>query len=202
MSSSSKEKKAKGGKSKMLLIGLPVVILLAAGGAAGGYYFASGSATHAAEPEKDYPKLVERSDDEAPPAEGGKGGEGAAPREGTVSVDNDRFKPDPRKYSVVYVPIKENFTANLANGGGFIQISINLATYYDDTVVHNIERQQVPIRSAVLMILAEQDISELQTSAGKAQLQKKLTEGINEVLRSKEGFGGIDNVYFSNFVVQ
>ena len=202
MSSNVKEKKPKGGKSKLLLIGLPLVLLLGAGGAAGGYYMASGGTEHAAEPENDFPKLVKRSEEEAAPAEGGHGGDAAAPREGTVSVDNDRFKPDPRKYSVAYVPLKENFTANLANGGGFIQITINLATYYDDTVIHNIERQQVPIRSAVLMILAEQDIAELQTSSGKSMLQKKLTEGINNVLRAKEGFGGIDNVYFSNFVVQ
>jgi len=33
-------------------------------------------------------------------------------------------------------------------------------------------------------------------------LQRDLTQAINDVLRQKEGFGGIDNVYFTNLVIQ
>ncbi|WP_333917165.1 flagellar basal body-associated FliL family protein [Sphingomonas sp. LR60] len=40
------------------------------------------------------------------------------------------------------------------------------------------------------------------TGPGKAQLQKRLVATINQVLREKEGFGGISNVYFTTFVVQ
>ena len=37
---------------------------------------------------------------------------------------------------------------------------------------------------------------------GKIQLQKRLTDAVNEVLTEREGFGGVDNVYFKNFIVQ
>ena len=40
------------------------------------------------------------------------------------------------------------------------------------------------------------------TGEGKQLLQRDLTDAINQVLRDKEGFGGIDNVYFSNLVIQ
>jgi flagellar protein FliL len=68
--------------------------------------------------------------------------------------------------------------------------------------VQNIQRQNVPIRSAVLMVLSQQDAAVLSTPHGKQLLQRDLTTAINQVLREKEGFGGIENVYFSNLVIQ
>jgi flagellar FliL protein len=60
----------------------------------------------------------------------------------------------------------------------------------------------MPIRSAVLMVLADQDSFALQTPEGKKALQKQLKDAINQVLISKEGFGGIDDVYFTSFIIQ
>ena len=94
------------------------------------------------------------------------------------------------------------FTTNLADGSGFLQVGISLSTFYDGKVIGNIKRQQVPIRSVVLMVLAEQDPALLSTSHGKQSLQRLLTAAINQVLRDKEGFGGIDNVYFTSLVIQ
>ena len=39
-------------------------------------------------------------------------------------------------------------------------------------------------------------------SVFSAPLQRQLTAAINDVLRDKEGFGGIDNVYFTSLVIQ
>ncbi len=119
-----------------------------------------------------------------------------------MSVPNDKFKVDPRKYEITYYPITESFTTNLADGSGFLQIGISLSTFYDGKVINNIKRQAVPIRSVVLMVLAEQDPVLLSTSQGKQRLQRQLTAVINDVLREKEGFGGIDNVYFTSLVIQ
>jgi flagellar FliL protein len=52
------------------------------------------------------------------------------------------------------------------------------------------------------MVLSDQQAEVLATPAGKQMLQRRLTQAINGVLREKEGFGGIDNVYFNNLVVQ
>ena len=98
--------------------------------------------------------------------------------------------------------IEPAFTANLADGSGFAQVGLSLATYYDSRVVGNIKRQIVPIRSSVLMILSVQEASVLSTPGGRQLLQRQLTRAINQVLREKEGFGGIDNVYFTNLVIQ
>ncbi len=193
------EAKKKPSKLKRLMVFGGLMLVLVGGGAGAGLYF--GVNVMGAEPKEQNhnPKLVLRSEG-AEESEGEEGKE--APRVGTVSVPNDRLKPDPKKYAVAYHAMGENFTTNLADGSGFLQVGISLSTYYDDRVIANIKRQSVPIRSAVLMVLAEQDPAYLSTSQGKQRLQSQLTAAINDVLRSKEGFGGIDNVYFTSLVIQ
>ena len=190
----------KGGMKKKLMIGVTAFTLL--GGSAGaGAYFLAPMSDHKKEAENRNPKLVERGSEPTAPAEGTDDKE-VPLKTGTVSVPNDRFKVDPKKYEITYYPLEQSFTANLADGSGFVQIGISLATYYDGTIINNIKRQTVPIRSAVLLILSEQDPIVLSTAEGKLALQTQLTKSINTVLRDKEGFGGIDSVYFSNLVIQ
>ena len=58
------------------------------------------------------------------------------------------------------------------------------------------------MRSAILMALGDTTEEQVFTSEGKKQLQKRLAKAINDTLKQKEGFGGVGNVYFTNFVVQ
>jgi Flagellar basal body-associated protein len=196
------ESPKKGGKMKKLLLLTLGSTMLIGAGAGAGIYMGGGFAAEASKPEDLYPKLVLRSKsgEAAPASEAGK--DEAPLKVGTVSVPNDRFKVDPRKYEITYIPVDQAFTTNLADGSGFLQVGISLATFYDGKLVSNVRRQMVPIRSAVLMVLAEQDPALLSTSHGKQQLQRRLTGAINAVLREKEGFGGIDNVYFTSLVIQ
>jgi flagellar protein FliL len=83
-----------------------------------------------------------------------------------------------------------------------VQIGLSVSTYFDGKVIGNLKRQMVPIRSAVLMVLSEQDGTALSTAQGKQRLQVELTKAVNQVLRQQEGFGGIDNVYFTTLVIQ
>lgn len=200
--SKSKDAPAKSGKKlKILMIVAGGVALLAAG-VGGGIYATGGVASKQTAEEENRPKLVLRSDEPAEVAAEGGEGEAAPPKVGTVSVKNDRVVVDPKKYEVTYYPLEQAFTANLADGAGFVQVGLSLSTYYDGKVIANIQRQMVPVRSAVLMVLSQQDADFLSTPEGKIALQKQMTKAINAVLREKEGFGGIDNVYFSNLVIQ
>lgn len=186
---------------KKIVLALGAALALLGGGAATGVYLSGGITGDTPKVDPHRPKLVERSEEPQEPA---AEGEDAAPalKEGTVDVKNDRVPVDPRKYEVTYVNLDQSFTANLADGAGFVQVGLSLSTYYDGKVVQNIQRQGVPIRSAILMVLSQQDAQALSTPQGKKMLQRDLTAAINQVLRQKEGFGGVDNVYFSNLVIQ
>jgi flagellar FliL protein len=52
------------------------------------------------------------------------------------------------------------------------------------------------------MTLTEQDPTVIGTLQGKQALKQALKNAINEALTIREGFGGIDDVYFTSFVTQ
>jgi flagellar protein FliL len=193
----------KGGKTKKLLMFGIGGLALAGGGVGAGVY--AGGMLGEGKPHEDprKPKLVERSHEAEAASEGeGKEEKGPPVRVGTVSVAHDSAPIDPKKYEIAYYPIDQSFTANLADGSGFVQLGLSVSTYFDSRVADNLKRQMVPIRSAILMVLSDQQAQVLATPEGKQLLQRQLAKSINAVLREKEGFGGIDNVYFSSLVVQ
>ena len=109
---------------------------------------------------------------------------------------------DPRRYKASYYPIEKEFTSNLSDGESFVQVGLGVSTYYDERVFTNLQRHEMAVRSAVLLTLASHDPAKLSTPEGKIALQSQLKSAVNEVLRAKEGFGGIDGVYFTSFVMQ
>jgi len=95
-----------------------------------------------------------------------------------------------------------NFTSNLRGGDNFVQIGLGLSTFYDDHVKDNVERNMMAIRSAIILTISEADPVEITTLSGKEALKNALKDAINRVLTNREGFGGIDDVYFTSFVTQ
>ena len=105
------------------------------------------------------------------------------------------------RYKASYYVIEQPFTSNLRDTDGVMQVNVSVGTFYDHRVVDALKDNEIPVRSAVLMVLAEQDAATLATPAGKTALQKSLTAAINGVLKQKTGYGGADNVYFTNFII-
>ena len=172
-----KKKKKKGKKKLVLFLG----VLLLAGGGGAGFYFMQGGATEAKAAEADVPQLV---------------------RKGGRVPEGDEKPGEGSPYEASYFQLEKEFTSNLRDSVHFIQLGIAVSTDYDSRVIENVKRHEIAVRSAVLMTLSETDEEEVFTAEGKKQLQKRLTKAINETLREKEGFGGIGNVYFTNFIVQ
>ena len=172
---------------KTILIGTVAVLAVGGGSAGAAVYLTGGAPVEAVD--EHLPKLVARDDANAGAVERAT----AAARQG---------RPDPELFKISYIPIEENFTSNLSGGTAFVQIGLSLSTYYDEQVPANVEHHMLAIRSAVLVTLAEQDAQALTTTAGKDALRVTLTRTINAVLREREGFGGIDDVQFTAFVMQ
>ncbi len=185
------EPEKKGGLVKKLMIGLILIAVLGGGGGAAGFYLAGSVNTdnHEAE-DPNQPKLVVRD------------GEAPAVVEKPTAGKASKPKFNEAAFKATYYPIEKPFTSNLRESSRFAQMSLAIATYYDERVLENIQEHETAIRSAVLMTLAEQDAETLGTQQGKQTLQGLLTTAINKVLEEKSGFGGIDNVYFTSFVVQ
>jgi flagellar protein FliL len=198
------KKKGKIGKIAILAVGAVALI----GGGVGAGLYASGSGLiggHKAAAAAPGPHLVPKSEQKRPSKDGkGEGGHGGG--EGEAKTEDHGMPTPPgeggERYASNYYAMEKEFTANLQDSVHFLQIGIAVSTPYDDTVIQNLKTNDIAVRSAVLMTLGDTTEDQVFTSDGKQGLAKKLAASINKVLKEKEGFGGISNVYFTNFVVQ
>lgn len=214
----------KKGKMKMILLIVVGVVVLLGGGIGAGLYAAGsglvgggGGGKHEEKEDPNKPHLVPKSEQKRAGEGGGEGGEHGGGGEGGGGGEHGGGEgeakeehvgaPTPRgsggeEYASNYYAMEKEFTANLQNSIHFVQVGVAISTPYDDKVINNLKTNDIAVRSAILMTLGDTTEDQVFTSGGKQQLQKRLASAINAVLKEKEGFGGISNVYFTNFVVQ
>ena len=194
--------KKKGGFMKIIIM-VVILLLVAGGGVAGGLYaMQSGliGGSHAAAEavvHYDKPKLVPKSDEKRGGPNNEEHGGG-----GVVSGSHTPMGAGADKYASTYFSFDKEFTSNLRESVHFIQVGIAVSTPYDERVIDNIKTHEIAVRSAILLALGDANEEQVFAVEGKEKLQSHLVHAINDVLRQKEGFGGVSNVYFTNFVVQ
>ena len=188
------KKKKKGGKLKLILIAL---VLIGAAGGGGTYYAMSAGLLGGGHEEKvvnNGPRLVPKSEEKR--ATGGEGeGGGAAGKSAPLGTGGD-------KYASTYYAMDKEFTSNLKDSVHFVQVGLAVSTPYDERVIENLKTHEIAVRSAILLALGDANEDQVFTNEGKRDLQIHLVHAINDVLKQKEGFGGVSNVYFTTFVVQ
>ena len=113
-----------------------------------------------------------------------------------------KITPEEEIFTTTYYEFPGNFTANLKGSKKFLQLSVGVSTQYDEQVMVNVESHQLALRSEILTIMSEFSSEDIAGKDGKYKLAESLRDGINEVLMKVEGFGGIENVHFTSFVVQ
>lgn len=185
-----KPKKGKGVLVK-LLMGLGLI------GAGGGGVFGAmqagllGSGEH--EKEDNQPKLI-RKGEEDPFKPAGEDKEGAA----MSDVHGDGGS----EYRTTYYSFADDFTSNLKNSDALLQVALACSTRRDGRVLLWLKKHELAVRSSILSVLADTPETDVYTLEGKELLQKRLTAAINKVLADREGFGGVDAVYFRSFIIQ
>ncbi|MEZ5709269.1 MAG: flagellar basal body-associated FliL family protein [Blastomonas sp.] len=180
----------KKGLVKRLMIPLVMVAALGGGGAVAGYFAAGQMGGHGPAEDPNAPKIVLKDGSTISAAEAG-----IAQKSTGKKAMGDHFK-------VTYYQIEQPFTANLRGNTGFMQASLAVSTYYDEKVVEALQQHDIAIRSAVILAISENDALSLESQSGKERLKTELKDTINHVLEEKTGFSGIDDVYFTNLVVQ
>ena len=195
--------KKKGGKKKMMVL-IGAVLILGGGGAAAGFYAAGSMGGHEApseDPTKPALVLAGENPEEIANNLIAKAKEHPGSAHKGKPIDLPR-PANPSAYQATYFQIPAPFTSNMADSDAFAQVSIAVSTYYDNRVIQAIQTHELAIRSAILLMLAQEQEIDLATPQGKEKLQAKLLGIVNDTLKAKTGFGGIDNVYFTNFVIQ
>ena len=108
----------------------------------------------------------------------------------------------PEKGDPTYIELKA-FTVNLGADDpvGFLQVQINVLTYFSE-VAEDIETHKPLIRNNLTLLFGGQKSADIRSPEGKTELQKKVKESIQGVVEKYGSGGEIENIFFTNFVMQ
>ena len=187
------EPKKRGPLLRILAFALGGLLLIAAG--LGGGYLLFGSSQP--DPSEEIESIIEKKMDEAE-AERVAEEEVAADEASKVAKE----APEVEAFITTYFEFPGTFTTNLMNSRKFAQVGIGVSTQYDESVMVNVESHQLALRSEILNAMSEFSEQDVQGKAGRVLLAGALRDSINAKLMLLEGFGGIEEVHFTSFVLQ
>ena len=187
------EPKKKINFKKIALFGLGPIVLIGIGLGVGAFLFMPTQT-----PVEQVEELIEKKLQQAGqlPSEEGEGESAAEPEK--VYKDT----PSTDTFVTSYYTFPDNFTTNLKGSKAFLQISVGVSTQYDETVIENVEMHQLALRSEVLGVVSEFAVEQVEGKAGRDQRADGIKDAISLRLEELEGFGGVEGVYFTSFVLQ
>ena len=178
---------------KIALFGLGPIVLIGIGLGVGAFLFMPTQT-----PVEQVEELIEKKLQQAGQLPSTEGEDEAAAEPEKVYKDT----PSTDTFVTSYYTFPDNFTTNLKGSKAFLQVSVGVSTQYDETVIENVEMHQLALRSEVLGVVSEFTVEEVEGKTGRDQLADGIKDAINKRLEDLEGFGGVEGVYFTAFVLQ
>lgn len=108
-----------------------------------------------------------------------------------------------RDRGAVYEELKEPFVVNFnANGRArYLQVSVSLLGR-DKKAMETLREHQPILRNELVMLFSAQSFEAMLTAAGKEAVREQATERVQEIARNLLGKPAIEQVLFTNFVLQ
>lgn len=105
--------------------------------------------------------------------------------------------------AAIYFDFKPPFIVNYQWNGRqrYVQISLSVMTR-NQAAVDAIQKHMPLIRNNLVMVFSSQDFDMLRTPEGKEAVRKAALEEIQKILTEETGEPGIEQVLFTNFVMQ
>ncbi len=102
-----------------------------------------------------------------------------------------------------YWPLEPHFVLNFEgkSKARFMQIGLEVSTTNAKSYAA-VQKHLPVIRNEIVLLLSGQKYEEMVTPEGKEQLRAELIETINNILKKRKAKKGIDNIYFTSFVMQ
>jgi flagellar basal body-associated protein FliL len=112
-----------------------------------------------------------------------------------VETDNQRWKFN-------YYAFKNPLRSNLTGLGKVMKITLTVMTHYDDRVIKNVKTHENALRAGILDLMRQKAEVDLRKPDFRKMLAEEVRLIINSLLEKYEGFGGIEEVIFTEFVVE
>jgi flagellar basal body-associated protein FliL len=125
------------------------------------------------------------------------------PEQGAVAVDVNVSKTSASQgLDQLYNLLPTKFNVNLVGNKKILQFALGFMTPYDQRVVDNVYKHEIVLRAAIIMQVSSYSKDQLDTATDKQRLADLLKSRINQVLIEAEGVGGVEEVFFTEFVIQ
>jgi flagellar protein FliL len=128
--------------------------------------------------------------------------EGEVEGEDGIMKKNVKAIPEVDSYETTYFEFPGDFTTNLKGSRKFLQVSVGVSTQYDEKVMEVVDSHQLALRSEILSTISDFTEEDITGSDGKKKLSDKLLIVLNTKLESLKEFPGIEDVYFTAFILQ
>ena len=147
----------------------------------------------------------------APAAEGhgekkAEGGHGEKKAEGGKDAGGppklNKKSPESPRFEYTYSQLEREFLVNLAGSRKVMSVQIALMTRYDERVVENVKKHEFALRSVVMDAMRQTTEADLSKPDFRKELGIRIRDAMNSLLEKYEDFGGIEEIYFTSFIVQ
>ena len=106
------------------------------------------------------------------------------------------------RFENTYLEIDKEFMTNITNSKKIMVVKVAVMTHYDSRVFDNVKKHEFAIRSAVLDVMRQSTEADVAKQDFRVDLAAKIKVVMNEMLMKYEDFGGIEDVFFTSFVMQ
>jgi len=110
--------------------------------------------------------------------------------------------PEETRFEKNYMQLDKELMTNITDSKKVMVVQIALMTHYDNRVFDNVKKHEFALRSAMLDVMRQSTESETKKPEFRKELAAKLKETMNGLLEEYEDFGGIEEVFFTSFVMQ
>ncbi|MBV1883792.1 MAG: flagellar basal body-associated FliL family protein [Pseudomonadales bacterium] len=121
---------------------------------------------------------------------------------GEEGEEGEESAEEVRKQAI-YMPMKPPFVINYTVGSRqrYAQINVSLMAR-DDFIIEALQRHMPLIRNNLVAAFSAIEFEEVQTTEGKEMMRETALEEIQAILTEEIGEPGLEQVLFTNFVIQ
>lgn len=83
-----------------------------------------------------------------------------------------------------------------------MSVQLAIMTHYDDRVFENVKKHDFALRSVIMDVMRQTQETDIVKPEFRKELAQRIRNAMNTLLEKYEDFGGIEEVHFTNFIVQ
>lgn len=110
--------------------------------------------------------------------------------------------PDTNRLDTLYHQFAQVFVSNVSDSRKVMQMNLTVSTHYDQMVIDNVVKHEFAVRAAILEHLSFVTEAETVEEGFRQRMGQELALVVNSELEQLEGFGGIERILFTEFLMQ